>query len=268
VVYDLLPVLLPQVFPEGTKTLYQQWISVIAQFDGVVAISCTVANEFAQWLKASGLKRKRPLAVGWFYLGADVEHSVPTTGLPFDAQHVLDTLTTRPTFLMVGTIEPRKGHAQTLEAFEQLWTERVDVNLVIVGKQGWMVEALVDKLRTHPERGKRLFWLEGISDEYLEKVYAASTCLIAASYGEGFGLPLIEAAQHRLPIIARRIPVFREVAGDHAFYFADSRDPAVIAKAVRDWLSLRHAGTHPTTEGLKWHSWQQSAEHLLEVIGL
>ena len=56
-----------------------------------------------------------------------------------------------------------------------------------------------------------MLWLEGISDEYLDKVYAASTCLIAASEGEGFGLPLIEAAQHKLPIIARDIPVFREV---------------------------------------------------------
>jgi len=43
---------------------------------------------------------------------------------------------------------------------------------------------------TNRENRKRLFWLEGISDEYLEKVYAASSCLIAASEGEGFGLPL------------------------------------------------------------------------------
>ena len=61
------------------------------------------------------------------------------------------------------------------------------------------------------EIGNRLFWLEGISDEYLEKIYDAATCLIAASEGEGFGLPLIKVAQHKLPIIARDIPVFREV---------------------------------------------------------
>lgn len=44
----------------------------------------------------------------------------------------------------------------------------------------------------------------------------SSTCLIAASFGEGFGLPLIEAAQHGLPIMARDIAVFREVAKEYA----------------------------------------------------
>ena len=109
---------------------------------------------------------------------------------------------------MVGTIEPRKEHAQTLAAFEQLWEEGVNANLIIVGQQGWLVDAFGSNVRHHPELSKRLFWLEGISDEYLEKVYKTSTCLIAASEGEGFGLPLIEAAQHKLPIIARDIPVF------------------------------------------------------------
>jgi glycosyltransferase involved in cell wall biosynthesis len=267
VVYDLLPVLLPQVlFPEGAQAMHQNWLGTITQFDGVVAISRAVADELAEWLKAFGAKRERPLSLGWFHLGADVEQSVPTTGLPSDAQQVLQALANRPSFLMVGTVEPRKGHAQTLEAFEQLWADGADVNLVIVGKQGWMVEALVNKLRTHTERGKRLFWLEGISDEYLEKVYAASTCLIAASYGEGFGLPLIEAAQHKLPLIARDIPVFREVAGEHAFYFDNSRDPAVIAKAVRAWLALHRAGTAPSSQGLPWLTWRQSAERLLEIV--
>ena len=46
-----------------------------------------------------------------------------------------------------------------------------------------------------------------------------SDVLVAPSRGEGFGLPLIEAAQHKLPIFARDIPVFREVAGENAFFF-------------------------------------------------
>ena len=66
-----------------------------------------------------------------------------------------------------------KKHEQVLTAFEQLWAREIDPNLVIVGKQGRKVEALVERLRTHPELGKRLFWLEGISDEYLDKIYAA-----------------------------------------------------------------------------------------------
>lgn len=40
--------------------------------------------------------------------------------LPSDAGQTLRYLRVRPTFLMVGTVEPRKGHAQTLVAFERL----------------------------------------------------------------------------------------------------------------------------------------------------
>jgi hypothetical protein len=41
---------------------------------------------------------------------------------------------------MVGTLEPRKGYTRRSLHFEKLWMQGVDANLVIVGKQGWMVE--------------------------------------------------------------------------------------------------------------------------------
>jgi glycosyltransferase involved in cell wall biosynthesis len=178
---------------------------------------------------------------------------------------VLQELTHRQTFLLVGTVEPRKGQAQALDTFELLWKQGIDANLVIIGKQGWRVETLADRSRRHPELNKRLFWLEGISDEYLEKIYAASACLIAASEGEGFGLPLIEAARHRLPIIARDLPVFREVAGEHAYYFTGT-SPRALADAVLDWLALNVEGKAPSSEGLPWLTWAGSTRQLMEVV--
>jgi glycosyltransferase involved in cell wall biosynthesis len=165
-------------------------------------------------------------------------------------------------FLMVGTLEPRKGHAQVLAAFEVLWQGGSDVNLIIVGKKGWMSDDLADRLRHHGQSGKRLIWLEGLSDESLEAVYATSHCLIAASEGEGFGLPLIEAAQKRLPIIARDIAVFREVTGEYAFYFADG-EPRALAGSILQWLALFATGHHPKSDNMPWLTWQQSAQQLL-----
>lgn len=266
VVYDLLCVLMPQHFIDGIAEGHTRWLGVVAESDGALCISKSVADEFAAWIEANGPKHERRFKIDWFHLGADIENSHPTKGLPPDAAEVLEALTKNPTFSMIGTLEPRKGHVQTLAAFEQLWAQGIDINLVIVGKQGWLVEALVEKLRAHPERGRRLFWLEGISDEYLEKVYSASTCLIAASYGEGFGLPLIEAAQHRLPIIARDIPVFREVAGEHAFYFSDDKAPETLVHAVREWLSLYARDAHPKSGGMPWLTWKESAGQLLDAV--
>lgn len=265
VVYDLLPVLLPKVFPDYMPSLHAQWLNGLAQTDGVLCISQAVADDMAEWLSVFGPERLRSFKLGWFHLGADVAGSVPTTGLPDDADYVLKALSSRPTFLIVGTIEPRKGQMQTLAAFERLWDQGVDVNLVFVGKHGWNVDLLVEMLRIHSERNKRLFWLEAITDEYLEKVYAASSCLIAASEGEGFGLPLIEAAQHQLPIIARDIPVFREVAGEHTFYFS-GLTPDALAEAVQKWLALDKAGQAPQSSSMPWMTWKQSTQNLLNVI--
>ena len=175
---------------------------------------------------------------------------------------------------MVGTIEPRKGHLQVLDAFDQLWSQGLDINLIIAGAEGWRdlrqamrrtIPQIVAWLRSHPERGRRLFWIDGPSDEYLEKIYAASSCLIAASAGEGFGLPLIEAARHKLPIIARDIPVFREVAGGHAFYFTGEK-PDALAQAVKEWLALYDQGKHPKSNAMPWMTWAQSAERLQEIL--
>lgn len=266
VVYDLVPVLMPDVFPDGAKTGHHRWLEAVTQFDSAICISRAVADELEAWLKAYGPKRERLFALHWFHLGGDTQSSVPTRGMPANAQGVLDILAERPTFLCVGTLEPRKGQGQLLSAFEELWAEGRDINLVLVGKQGWMVEDLVERARSHPELGKRLFWLAGISDEYLDEIYAASSCLIAASESEGFGLPLIEAAQHKRPIIARDIPVFREVAGDHAFYFPDTKEPKPLAQAVEDWMALDRNGRTPVSGAMLWQTWAQSADRLLDCI--
>lgn len=265
VVYDLLPILMPHVFPPGADVSHKAWLETLMGFDGAVCISRAVANELTDWQRVHGPQRLRPFNISWFHLGGDVNNSVPSLGLPDAANQVLQELAQRPTFLTVGTIEPRKGQAQTLGAFELLWKQGVDVNLVIVGKQGWLVDSLVRNIRHHSELGKRLFWLEGISDEYLENVYTCSTCLIAASEGEGFGLPLIEAAQHKLPIIARDILVFREVAGEHAVYFS-GLDSFFLANAVGEWLALNTKSLAPQSVGMPCLTWRQSAEQLLSRI--
>ena len=125
-----------------------------------------------------------------------------------------------------------------------------------------MMETLVNRLQRHAELGKRLIWLDGISDEFLEKVYAASDCLIAGSEGEGFGLPLIEAARHKLPLIARDLPVFREVAGPHAHYFS-GLEAESLASAFLDWRALQDKGLAPDSAHIPFLTWSASARQLL-----
>ena len=265
-VYDLLPVLRPEFFPDDTGITHATWLKTIAEFSSrLICISNAAADELRLWLKSNPPARKDYLMIDVVHPGADIKASVPTNGMPNDAESTLNLLSLHPSFLMLGTVEPRKRHAQALAAFEKLWDQGLETNLVIVGKQGWEMESLADRLRHHSERGKRLFWLEGISDEYLEKIYDASTCLIAASEGEGFGLPLIEAAQHKLPIIARDMPVFREVAGEHAHYFS-GLDPESLEETVKNWLTLNSEGRAPQSVGMPWLTWEQSTQQLVKAI--
>lgn len=237
---------MPHYFVNGGKQLFENWLKIIIETDGAICISQSVASSLTEWLNEHTPKRDSEFSVDWFHLGSNADPFILTKGMPKDSEVIIKKVASNISFLMVGTIEPRKHHDQVLGAFEKLWLKQ-NINLVIVGKQGWMVDKFIEKLCLHPELGKRLFWLEGISDEYLEKVYAASTCLIAASEGEGFCLPLIEAAQHKLPIIARDIPVFREVAGKYAFYFSAEND-VELAKALTDWLAFYAEKRVPLSE--------------------
>jgi glycosyltransferase involved in cell wall biosynthesis len=266
IIYDLIPITLPHAFSPAITLTHARWLAKIAEGDGLICISRAVADEVVAWLDLHGPQRKQPLPVGWFHLGADLEGSLPSRGLPEDAAATLAVFRAKPTFLMVGTLEPRKSHRQVMEAFDLLWARGLDINLVFVGREGWRVEKLTHQLRhTHPERNQRLFWIEGGSDEYLAEIYATTSCLLFPSQAEGFGLPLIEAAQHGLPILARDIPVFREVAGDHACYFEGSSAEA-LAERIEGWLAAREAKKLPDSRNMPWLTWEQSAQSLRHVI--
>ncbi len=264
IAYDILPIQFPQFYSKDVSIAYKLWLDTTIKYSSkLICISKAVANDVEKYIEQNKSNFQNFPKVDWFHLGADIENSQATKGIPGNANKILYALETTSSFLMVSTIEPRKGHKQTLKTFEQLWLEEVNVSLVIVGKLGWMMDSFKRKLQNHPELNKRLYWLEGISDEYLEKIYAASTCLIAPSISEGFGLPLIEAAQHKKPIIARDIPIFNEVAGKYAYFFRDSNNPQVIAKSIKNWLKLYETNSHPRSDKMPWLTWEESAEQLM-----
>ncbi len=265
-IYDIIALTNPDFFPRAYKLGFSDWFAgVMMVADAVVCDSRAVANEVKTWLEEHPGQRNRPLPISYFHLGADIEASRPTQGQEFEGADVLAACQSRPTLLMVGTLEPRKGHAQALGALELLWEAGVDLNLVIVGKEGWRTQRLAHQLCHHSEHNRRLFWLDNASDSLLIRLYERSTALLAASYAEGFGLPLIEAARHGLPIIARDIPVFHEVAGEFAYYFPNE-DDSVLANGLRHWLVLHADGKAPQSRNMPYLTWAESAQQLLRAI--
>lgn len=260
-VYDLLCVTMPQYFSFGADTAFNKWLHTVANSDGAICISKSVSTELNQWMLSHTPNRLKHFDNRWFHLGADLKTVRSDTQLP----HNVSTITGNPensvSFLMVGTIEPRKGHEQILDAFDVLWNRNININLIIVGKQGWLVDQLISRLKTHDALNRKLFWLHSANDEHLEALYRHCNCLIAASYGEGFGLPLIEAAHHSLPVLARDIPVFREVAGNSAYFFNAESTEQLVGE-IQNWLTLYNQSAQPSSKNMTWKHWNESADWL------
>ncbi len=268
-VHDILPIKNPEWSSEGMQQLFPHWLQWVATYStGIICVSASVADDVRAWVDDhQHMNINKYLSIDHFHLGANLESSRPTCGIPYSGKALLQTLNEHHSFLMVGTLEPRKSHAQVLASFELLWAEGFDYHLVIVGKYGWNVDALVERIKNHPELNRCLHWLQGVSDEYLEKLYHAADALIFSSKGEGFGLPLIEAAQKGLPLILRDIPVFREIAGEHALYFSgENGEP--LRDTIVAWLALNAQQAAPDSTGIRWLTWKQSAELLLSKLPL
>ena len=257
VLYDLLPLQHPEWFPEGMDARFADWLQLVARTaDRVACISRTVAGEAAPALAE---RVPSPPRLLHFPLGCDLVALTPARrGLP--PRHA-----GRVRWLMVGTVEPRKGHAQALDAFDRLWAEGADVELVVCGRAGWRVDALLSRLSAHPRRGQRLHWLEAADDAELLAAYRGSDVLLAASCGEGYGLPLVEAAAQGLPVLARDLPVFREVAGEGADYF-DTEDGDELAAALRGWMHRRATGAVADPSRMHLRDWRGAAAALVAEL--
>ncbi|MCD6576580.1 MAG: glycosyltransferase family 4 protein [Anaerolineaceae bacterium] len=201
------------------------------------------------------------LKLGYSYHGADFANN-PKTNKNICRNRIIK----QPYFLMVGTLEIRKNHLHVLNAFEKLWADGIDVTLCIAGRIGWKVEPLLEKLQNHPERDKRLFFFNGPTDEELAQLYIDSYCLIFASLDEGFGLPIVEAAHYKVPLLLSDIAIFREIAGDNARYFS-LEDENDLAQAVIGFLKDDSTGQRKEdSSNITKISWLESATNLLDNI--
>jgi glycosyltransferase involved in cell wall biosynthesis len=263
---DILPLERPEWFPADVAPRFEAWLRVVLDVsDGVACISRATESALRARLSTMGVPRAQPVKIAHFGLGANLPSGTDTSHVTPEEAAQLDRLKGVDSFLIVGTLEPRKGHAQTLEAFNLLWTSGEDVALVLAGLPGWMTGSVQRRIRHHDEFGRRLFWFNDASDAVLERLYSSCTALLAPSEGEGFGLPLVEASRRGLPILCRDLPVFREFAAEDASYFS-GLDPAALATAIREWLIKYRGGNATTVRNVSWLTWSQSARQLTELI--
>lgn len=263
VIYDLIPLSHPQFYDTRLVEVYSEWFDWIARnADGFMAISATVRDQVRE-----ELQRRLPAAqidkrwFDYFHLGSELDlQSVDATVEP----RLERLFTTQdPTFLMVSTIEPRKNHDYLLDAFDHAWANGSKARLCIAGRIGWKCDALLARIRNHPELNRRLFMFNDLSDTSLEHAYAHASALVFPSFVEGFGLPLVEAMQRGLPAMGSDIPVFREIGGEFMAYF-DLQSPQSLADLVQ---TFERSGRFPAARDVsewQWIGWREASAQLAE----
>jgi glycosyltransferase involved in cell wall biosynthesis len=125
--------------------------------------------------------------------------------------------------LAVGTIEPRKNLSTLFDAYATLLKDPSvnlqspisNLNVVVAGKQGWLVESTLQAVRERGLEGKVQF-TGYVADEDLSALYTLAEAFAFPSVYEGFGLPPLEALACGTPVVCSNASSLPEVMGDAA----------------------------------------------------
>jgi len=170
--------------------------------------------------------------------------------------------------LYVGTLQPRKNLARLIQAYHQLGEHQpLAWDLVLAGAdggEGKPLRELVAKLNLN----RRVHFLGYVADEALPALYWGAHFFCFPSLFEGFGLPILEAQTHGVPVMSTNNSSLPEIAGDAAI-LVDPTDVDALADAMLQLSqdeALRQRLIAAGYENVKRFSWVKAAQETLAVL--
>jgi glycosyltransferase involved in cell wall biosynthesis len=240
-VHDLVTSELPALHASRARRMQQAQLDGLERAAAVLTVSRAVADSLVD-------------------RGVDAEkiHVTPNglTRLPEPAGTPLGG---EPFILAVGTLEPRKGHEVLINALAA--SGLAGVGLVFAGPTAGRADEL-ERLARQLGIGERLRILGRVDDALLAGLYRDAKLLCMPSFGEGFGLPVLEAMAAGLPVLASDLPAIREVADDAAVLVAPG-DVDALAAAITDLIGDQQLTTRLRQNGHKRASaftWDATAQ--------
>ena len=224
-VHDLTPMTHPQRHTLKNRMTFNPFIeSSLRQAHAVVVGSEATRFEV---LKAFPWVRDRLHFIGYgvdqFFSPCDNQDEAKHTRHLFAAG--------RPFILHLGTLEPRKGLLNLVQAWNQLHDIVPDPpSLVLAGGEGWNIRPLVETINNSPYRD-RIHRPGYVTADQARALMRHTEAFVLASEAEGFGLPLAEAIACGAPCIASDIPSLRESGADAAI-FAPAGDSRSLTQAI------------------------------------
>jgi glycosyltransferase involved in cell wall biosynthesis len=217
----LIPLLYPSFSYKRRVQNFTSFLRAVYRYsDFIFFDSISAQNDFLTLKEKFNIKKNHSTKV--VYLGSDFISN------PLQKSEKYKHLLSKKYILFVGTIELRKHQSKVLEAFETLTTKYSDLNLLFIGKEGWRVEAFIEKIRTHPLKDKKIFWLQDIEDNELANLYQNAFIVTYLSEYEGYGLPIAESLNFNNITITSNNSSLMEVGKDFADYVVDNNTEQII----------------------------------------
>lgn len=172
---------------------------------------------------------------------------------------------TKPYFLFVGTVQPRKNLEFLIEAFAEGGFKNHD--LLIVGKPGWLYEEIYKAPEKYGVESQVKF-LGFVDSEYLPGLYSGADAFVYPSLHEGFGLPLLEALSCCCPIVAANNSSIPEVVGEAGLLYKENNKKELIkqVKMVLKSSDLRKSLESKAKEQLKKFDWDKTAAQTIQLF--
>ncbi|MEA5390457.1 glycosyltransferase family 1 protein [Cyanobium gracile UHCC 0139] len=260
--YDLIPLTHPQFFLDGViDTFRKHWRSMLVSADTILVNSSCIAGDLERFSRTEGLPAPALRVVP---LGCDRPPKPSGDGARLPAG-----LSDARYALFISTIEPRKGHALLLDAWQDLLhrgvPQRSGFRLVFVGRPGWMVEDVLRRLGDAGSLGGTVLHFPCLPDEALETLHAkAEFCLYPSAY-EGFGLPVVEALARGKAVLASGAGAVPEAAAGLARLLPPD-DPMAWAEAIAQWIenpAERRAQEAVVARGYRHRDWAEVAREMV-----
>lgn len=168
---------------------------------------------------------------------------------------------TRPYLMWCGTVEPRKNVSTLLAAFARAAPRCPDLDLVLVGPAGW------GEVPVHPDGldPARVHTLGRLSRDDLHSAYAGAAAFCFPSLREGFGLPVLEAMQHGLPVVTSAGTACAEVAGDAALLVDPTSEQELADAIVQATGPASSEMARRSTSRAVEFSWRRAADRTAEI---
>lgn len=169
----------------------------------------------------------------------------------------------QPYILFLGNLEPRKNIVRLIKAYKRLKKECKNVQLVLAGSYGWKAEDIMFEV----QRAEDVVLTGYIGGAEKSAIFENASIFAFTSLYEGFGIPILEAMQHGVPIVCSNTASIPEVAGDAARY-VDPLDEEDIARGLYNVLTNRDLAESLIAKGRRQtqkFSWDISAAKLKEI---